>query len=715
MTQIEFKFFGPPCFRVNGTAVKIGRRKAIALAAYLAVTAKPHTREKLATMLWPETDPARSRASLRKALSLLTKVLGKSWLNIDREIIGFVPHESLQVDVNRFLELAADLPRNKEREKPDTPKQIKSLEAAAQISNVSFLSGFFLKDAPDFETWQTAQSERLGRRAAEILKYLTRSEMRRGAYSQALSHARQLVTLDPLNEAAQRRLIRLYAEAGQPGIALRQYEKCKTLLERELGILPEDETRSLGEGIRENGRNREAQSHPARAMLPAQATPFVGRKDEIKTLAGRMAAPEVRLLTLTGQGGIGKTRMALKLAETLMDDFPHGVFFIGMAGLRSTGGLEDELLKTLGLAGDKKTGLKDQIFNFLGQRKTLLVMDNFEHLPEAGRLVRDLLAQVPFIKILVTSRTRLMLEGEHLFRVSDLSRPSALLSGSEKAVDLNRVEETWDAVALFLSAAQRIRPDLKLDRNNFQAISRICNLTGGMPLALILAAGWADVFPLADIADKIRENLDFLRTDLRDMPERHQSISAVFKTSWSCLNPEERDLLMKLAAFQHSFTVKAVSRIAGIAPEAAVLKTTGLVRKSLLWADPENGRFEMHPLLRQYAEKYLSASGLKDKVLDAHKHHYLNLARENEHGLIGEGMLGCWPAAKTWMRNSAISARHGNAPWAKKIYLPCSVRQRVYMSILTCIPGTMKAAPCFNRPKPLSWKWPAPKPARRWP
>lgn len=414
MTQIEFLFFGPPCFRVNGTAVKINRRKAVALAAYLAVTAKPHTREKLATMFWPESASARSRASLRKALSLITKVLGKSWLNIDRETIGFVPHKSLRVDVNRFLELAAVLSQDKGGEKPDIPKQIKSLEEAAQICKPSFLAGFFLKDAPDFEDWQMAQSERLRRRAAKVLEYLTRSGMSQGAYSRALSHARQLAALDPLDEGAQRLLIHLYAETGQPGVAVRQYEKYKTLLKKELGVLPGDETRALGKRIRETGRNEDFKSTPARSRLPAQSTRFVGRKDEIKALAERMAAPEVRLLTLTGQGGIGKTRLALELAATLMDCFPHGVFFVEMAGLRSTNELTGELLKALGLASDKKTGLEGQIVNFLGHRKILLVMDNFEHLPQAGGLVLDLLTQAPSLKILATSRTRLMLEGEHL-------------------------------------------------------------------------------------------------------------------------------------------------------------------------------------------------------------------------------------------------------------------------------------------------------------
>ncbi|BBO90561.1 AfsR/SARP family transcriptional regulator [Desulfosarcina ovata] len=646
MTQIEFLFFGPPCFRVNGTAVKIGRRKAVALAAYLAVTGKVHSREKLATMFWPESDPARSRASLRKALWLMAKTLGTSWLSIDRETIGFVPHANLQVDVNRFLECAAVLPQKEgevgeNRPEPFQPERINALEEAAQICKRSFLSGFSLNDAPDFEDWQLEQAEYLKGRAAEVLGFLARFGINRGTYSQAVSHARQLVALDPLDEGAQRLLIRLYEKAGHPGLAIRQYEKCKALLEKELGVLPEDKTTALGERIRNTNRDGQINSDnaPPRTNLPARSTCFVGRKDDINALVGKITAPEVRLLTLTGPGGIGKTRLALELAEILMNCFPDGVFFIGMAGLRTPGELAGELLKALGPESDRKTGLEGQIVNFLRHRKALLVMDNFEHLAEGGGLVLTLLEQAPNLNILVTSRIRLMLEGEHLFPVPDLSRPP--LSGREKAVAICRAEETWDAVALFLSAARRVRPTVKLDADNFQAVSRICDLTGGMPLALILAAGWMDVFPPEKIADRIRESLDFLRTDIRDMPERHQSILAVLDTSWTCLSKEEKDLLMKLAAFRHSFTLEAVSRVMEIEPETAVRRTTGLARKSLLRADPETGRFEMHPLLRQYAGKRLSASGLEDEVLDAHKHHYLDLARDNEPGLIGERMLAC--------------------------------------------------------------------------
>ena len=671
MTQIEFLFFGPPCFLVNGAAVKINRRKAVALAVFLAVTARPHSREKLAAMFWPESDGPRSRASLRKALSLITKVLGKTWLNIDRENIGFAPHENLEVDVNRFLKLTAVLSRNKLREEPDSPKhsktapidsgqpatdqagtdqaatnqagpeQIQALEEAAQIHKSSFLSGFFLNHAPDFEDWQTEQAQRLDRLAANVLESLTRSGLDRGEYFRALSHAQKLVALDPLDESAQRLLIRLYAKTGQPAAAVRQYEKCKALLEKELGVLPEDKTRALGQRIRQTGRNPQFKSTQARPGLPVQSTPFVGRKDEIKKLADIMVLPEVRLLTLTGQGGIGKTRLALVLAERLGDCFPHGVFFIGMAGLRSTGELAGELIKVLGLASDRKTGLEDQISNFLGKRKVLLVMDNFEHLHKAGSLVLKLLAKAPFLKILVTSRTRLMLKGEHLFCVSDLSRPGLVLAGSEKAAVPARAKETWDAVALFLSAAHRVRPDLLLDKKNFQAVSRICDLTGGMPLALILAAGWMDVFPPEEIADQIQESLDFLRTDIQDMPQRHQSISAVFDTSWSCLAQKEKELLMTLAAFEHSFTLAAAARVAGIDSQTAARNITKLTRKSLLRADSETGRFEMHPLLRQYAGKHLSASGHKENVLSAHTLYYLDLACENEQGLIGESMPAC--------------------------------------------------------------------------
>ena len=307
MAKLKLHFLGAPCFTLDGAPIRIGRRKAVALAAFIAITGKSHSRERLADLFWPEHDPNLARSSLRRTLSVMTKALGKFWLAIDRDYIGFMPHEDLWVDVRRFRELTAD--------SSSMPVSVAALEEAAGLYGNSFLAGFSLEDSPGFDDWQFEQAEELCRERALVLERLSEIHMQSGEYPRAIRQARNWVEADPLNEAAHRRLIELYLQTGQRGSALRQYEKCKGLLEKELGVQPDERTSALAVEIRtQQPPAKHAISLPL-TNLPAQSTCFVGRKQELKTLVARMNNTEVRLLTLTGPGGIGKTRLALEAAN----------------------------------------------------------------------------------------------------------------------------------------------------------------------------------------------------------------------------------------------------------------------------------------------------------------------------------------------------------------------------------------------------------------
>lgn len=630
MAEIGFHFFGPPRFCLDGAPARIPRRKAVALAVYLAVTGELHSREKLAAMFWPESDAGRSRASLRKALSLVTKALGRSWLAIDRQTIGFVPHQGIWVDVNRFRTLAGPA-RNRTG---DAPEIMAGLEEAADLCRRSFLSGFSVGDAPDFDDWQFEQAEQLAREAAGILGGLARWRADRGEYPAAVDHARRRVALDPLDEVAQRQLIRIWAAAGRPGPALRQFEQCRSLLEKELGVEPDKMTLALAESI---GKSPESSggiqdSLPSLPVtnLPAQSSRFLGRADEMAALAGQLARPDVRLLTLTGPGGTGKTRLALALASSLTQGEYHGVFFVSLAALPSREALVRELLRVAGVRFDRKTGAASQVFNFFRPKTVLLVMDNFEDLPAGARLVSELLEQAPGLKILATSRGRLMLRGEHLFPVAGLSvdRPAGGNAGLS------------DAAALFFSAAGQVTPGIRPDPAGLKAVARICGLTGGLPLALIMAARWAEFFPLDRIADEIENSLDFLAADMADVPDRHKSMRAVFDASWNRLDKAEKEILTAFSVFRDNFDANAAGQVAGV--ESAVALTAGLARKSLLEADSLAGRFQLHPLLRQYASERLAAlPGRREFLLEAHKNHYLGLVHANEARLTSGQMPGC--------------------------------------------------------------------------
>lgn len=629
---MEFYFFGPPCFKAKGYPIKVGRRKAVALAAYLAVTGRPHSREHLADLFWPEYDRAKSRASLRRTLSVMTNALGKSWLKIDRDIIGFVPHEDLWVDVTGFKQLIV-------QSKSGVDSRA-ALEKAAGIYQNNFMAGFSIADAPDFEDWQFDQTEELCREAIFVIKQLADRCMFSMDFLGAVTHARSRVAMDCLNEAAHRQLMGAYHKNGQPENALRQYEKCKDLLQRELGVLPEEKTIALAAEIKKSFHDVSSSFLPSVTNFPAQATPFVGRKNDIHAVMSRMTDPEVRLLTLTGPGGIGKTRLAVETASALKDHFVQGIFFIPLVGVSSPESMVACMARIFGLQSGKQRDPLDQVLDFLSPGKILLVLDNFEHLTRERLLVSQLLNHAPGLKILVTSRIRLMLKQEYLFPVSGLLCPGSPSQINDDRRVLN-AEKNGDAVALFFSVARMVSPELKLCSQNLAGITRICNLTGGMPLAIILAAGWADVFSPDKIADGILERLDFLKTGVQDFSFCHNSMQAVFDDSWERLPENEKNLFLKLTVLRDGFTLDALIAIAAMQRNTAADLTARLVRKSMIKIGSETGRFEIHPLLRQYGRERLTRLGLLEKMMDAHKIYYLNLTRENGTRLIGKEMLAC--------------------------------------------------------------------------
>ena len=638
MAELKFQFFGTPCFTLNGASIRVGRRKAVALAAFLVVTGKKHSRERLADLFWPEYDRERARSSLRRTLSVMTKALGKFWLSIGRESIGFVSHGDLQVDVIRFRKLTT-LPLS-------GPGSVVDLEEAAGLYDNSFLAGFTLGDCPDFDDWQLEQTEGFCREAVKVMQHLSGWYMERRDYPRAICHARSWAGLEPLNETAHRQLIRLYHQAGHRELALGQYEKCKSLLRKELGVEPDQRTLALASAMRTEPAATTQKNAPPLTNLPTFSTGFVGRKQELRSLKKRLTRSGVRLLTLTGPGGMGKTRLALEAAAVMetapdvRDQFPQGVFFLSASDLSSTEAVVTALLKTFRLSFDEERYPFRRLMAFLKPAKCLVVLDNLEHLPEVGALVSQMLAQAPGLKILATSRSRLMLKGEHLLSLSGLCYPELPLTETDRAAIVKR-EETYDAVALFLGTARMVQPNVKLNSTNVHEIARICALTQGMPLALILAAGWMEIFPPEKIAIEIGNSLDFLKTELRDLPPCHQSIRAVFDASWNRLPKAEREIFVKLSVFRDGFTMAAAADVMGTARDFAVLMGARLVRKSMLKVNPETGRFEFHPLLRQYAREKLVRLGLLDEMMDAHGYYYLVRAYESEKQLIGAEMLAC--------------------------------------------------------------------------
>jgi predicted ATPase/DNA-binding XRE family transcriptional regulator len=373
-----------------------------------------------------------------------------------------------------------------------------------------------------------------------------------------------------------------------------------------------------------------------RLNLPVPSTPLIGRAAELDELARLLGDPSCRLLTVSGPGGIGKTRLALEATGRQSAAFADGAAFVSLGPVGAPDLLAPAVADALGFSFYGQANLNGQLVDFLREKELLLLLDNFEHLIDAAstewsipvatdsahgaELLVDILQQAPRVKLIVTSRERLNLQGEWVVELQGLPVPR-----SEQAADF---DETG-AVALFLQTARRSSAGFTLGPADRGAVARICRLVEGMPLAIELAAAWVRVLPLGEIADEIERTLDFLAASARDLPARHRSLRAVFDHSWNLLTDEERAVFRMLSIFRGGFRREAAEWIAG----ATLTLLTALVDKSLLRRSGA-GRYDMHELVRQYAAAHLEASAEEYAVARArHAGYYLTLIQRRENDI----------------------------------------------------------------------------------
>ncbi|MEQ8676620.1 MAG: protein kinase [Aggregatilineales bacterium] len=344
--------------------------------------------------------------------------------------------------------------------------------------------------------------------------------------------------------------------------------------------------------------------------LPAQTTPFVGREDELAQIEHLMNNPNIRLLTIIGPGGMGKTRLSLAAAEDQLLNYSDGIFFVPLAPLSAPEDIASAIADAVGYSflQDQRSP-EYQLGDFLSDKEVLLVMDNFEHVISGANIVSDILRAAAQVNVLVTSRERLNLSGETLFHLNGMDFPE--WETPEDALD-------YSAVKLFLQSAQRANPAFELQAKDLKFVARICRMVEGMPLGILLSAAWVEMLSLAEITEEMAQSLDFLETDTRDIPDRHRSLRAVFDYSWNLLTPDERDAFTKLSIFRGGFERDAAQKVAG----ASLRSLTNLVNKSLLIRNPD-GRYYVHKLLQQYAdEQFVGCAESEDDVHMKHADYY---------------------------------------------------------------------------------------------
>jgi predicted ATPase len=366
--------------------------------------------------------------------------------------------------------------------------------------------------------------------------------------------------------------------------------------------------------------------------LPYQQTPFVGRHKELRTISQLLGDAACRLLTLVGPGGIGKTRLALRAVEEPSTLFPHGVFFVPLLTSSSTADLVSAIADATGLSFASGRDPRVQLLDYLSEKVALLVLDSLEHLcapacdeNEGGiALLIDILETSLAVKILATSQGRLRLQRECVLEIHGLEFPE---SGDTAEV------EGYSAVQLFVQSARRVCPNFRLSKEETSAVVCLCRLVEGMPLALELAAAQARVLSCQEICAAVESHLDILVSSMRDVPERQQSIKAVFDYSWQFLTEQERKTLGQLAVFRGGFQGEAAERVSG----ASLPILIRLIDQSLLYKAPP-GRYKMLEVLRRYAEAKLTQfPQLAEETRDRHCEYFAAWLQSWEPALHGGG------------------------------------------------------------------------------
>lgn len=366
--------------------------------------------------------------------------------------------------------------------------------------------------------------------------------------------------------------------------------------------------------------------------LPAQTTPFIGRTPELEELINIVANSDNRLVTIVGPGGMGKTRLALEVAKRQLEArtggngrplFPDGIFFIALSGVEKAKDIMPAVADAVAfIPADKdpaNRSFEKQVLDYLRRKHLLLLLDNYEQLLPDIEMLSSVLETAPHVNLLVTSREPLSLHGEKRYQIGGMRYPIDSTSRGEPQTWL----DDYSSIALFVECIQRIQPDYQFQRDDMVTIGRICQLVGGMPLALELAAGWLDVLSLEEVAEEIAKDLDFLVTEIHDMPDRHRSVRAVFESTWNLLDHSERSIFSTLAIFHGAFSRSAAEFVG----QASIINLSALVKRSLIEYDPKTRRYRLHRLLKEFCLEMLAENpAYEDEVRDRHAKYFLEQA-----------------------------------------------------------------------------------------
>lgn len=631
------------------------RRTARSLLLLLATPGHSLPRDRVLDTLWPDAPLDTARNALYIALHALRRVLepdlaggrASSYVEATTSAIQIPAQPGCVVDVDEF---EARL----HQARTAAPLDRRHLLRQA----VAGYGGDLLADDP-YVDWPVARRESLRQAWERAVLDLAALDLGAGEPLAAVPALETLVAADETLEEAHRSLMHAFAAAGQPDRARRQYERCARALREQLGEEPSAASRDLLAALSRDSppaRLHGTPRRPAFRSLPSPPTRLIGREAEFVRIQELLWDERVRLVTLTGPGGIGKTHLALAVADALAADFRDGVVFVGLASLRDPDHVLPPIAQAIGVRDDDRTApLGERLTEALQDREILLVVDNVEHVIDAAPVVAGVLGRATGVKVLATSRERLRLRGEHEIEIPPLETVDPAARPSTPIVARN------ESVALLVDRLRTIRGGFAVTADNALSLATICRRLDGIPLAIELAAAWSKYVSLPELAARLDHPLDLLTDGPRDLPPRHQTLRAAIAWSHDLLSPDQQTLFRRLAVFAGGFTLAAAEAVCGpqgsggrgqgsdgafspdprpLPPVPSVLAGLAALRDQGLLhgpADRDSDRFDMLETIRAFAVERLTECGEATQTRSRHAHWDAALAERAGPELDGAG------------------------------------------------------------------------------
>jgi predicted ATPase/DNA-binding SARP family transcriptional activator len=633
VAQIGLRLLGRPAVLVDGEPARGLPRKVEALLFLLAVSNRSWSRSDVAELLWDDRGGG-GRQSLRVALTKIPEPINAILLRTpdqlalsetDSDLVGWRAHCASV----RPLVGAGDLD-----------------QLDARLTELAAWPGALLEglevDAPAFDDWCYAERQRIQREWQTAVVDAVTHLAAAGRWHCVEPALGRLLEIDAAHETAHRLLIQCYLATGRPEAARSQYELCKRTLATQLGVQPDPSLQALLHSAGKTSAAPAVESQPSRHgsprtdNLPRQVNSFVGRQEALNEV--RRLLQDHRLVTLTGPGGIGKTRLAVQTGVSLVDQYPDGVWLVDLTSVSNAQLVPQVLAFVLSVAEQPGRPVIDAVEAFVRDRRLLLILDNCEHLIDAiAELARRLLQAGEHVQVLATSREWLHIAGEVAY---DL--PALTLPDDADRLSVEALAEA-DAVQLFVDRARAARADFRLNAENATPVVDICQRLDGIPLAIELAAARVRSLPVSGISAHLQDRFRLPGTGDRSHLPRQQTLAALIDWSYQLLDEHEAALLRRLSIFAQGWTLDAAAAITGpgLAAEYIGELLARLVEKSLVVLDTETGRYHLLEIIRHFGRERLDAEREADDLRRRHVDHFLALAESARPHLAGPDQ-GAW-------------------------------------------------------------------------